>query len=69
MAEAISLGNCYPSPRQLYKIREYSGTIVHTRASYPEVRKRRGGNDNRAGVRPMTRRWGPCEGLGMNRKG
>lgn len=41
MAEAVSLGNCYPFPRQLCKIREYSGTIVHTRASYPEVRKRR----------------------------
>lgn len=40
-----------------------------TRASYPEVRKRRGGNDNQAAVRPMTRRWGLYEGLGTKRKG
>lgn len=39
------------------------------RASYPEVKKRRGGNDNQAAVRLMTRRWGPYEGLGTKRKG
>lgn len=68
-AEAVSLGNCYPPPSQVCKIREYPGTIVRPRASYPEVRKRKGGNDNQAAVRPVTGRWGPYEGLGMKRKG